>query len=50
MLQSYLYFCLQFDFTLAKLLKKRGIFVVLNKLCVFYVCYNAANYKIQARC
>ena len=37
MLLSNLYFCLQFDVTLTKLLKRREIFVLLNKLCVFFV-------------
>ena len=37
MLLSYLYFCLKFVFTLIKLLKRREIFVILSKLCVFFL-------------
>ena len=36
MLLSYLYFCLKFVFALIKLLKRREIFVISNKLCVFF--------------
>ena len=36
---NYLYFCLHFDFTLIRLLKRREIFVLLNKSCVFLIFY-----------
>ena len=43
MLLSYLYFCLKFVFTLIKLLKRREIFVISNKLCVFFNPYISSH-------
>ena len=37
MLLSYLYFCLKFVFTVIKLLKRREISALLNKLCVLFL-------------
>ena len=51
MLLSYLYFCLKFVFTLIKLLKKREIFVILNKLCVFFNPYISSHtFKVVYMC
>ena len=50
MLLSYLHFCLKFVFTLIKLLKRREIFVILSKLCVFFNSYISSHTFIVGIC